>query len=66
MTSSCVVTVPTSFTCCKARQATGILSFLCLHNRYIAKVVTNSEITAVMNRKNIYDILVRKEISVSS
>ena len=34
-----------------ARLATSVLSFLCLHNIYIAKVVTNSDITAVTNRK---------------
>ena len=51
LTSVCVVTAPTSFTCCKARLDTDVLSFLCLHKRYIAKVVTISDITAVMNRK---------------
>ena len=51
LTSFCVVTVPTSLTCLKARLATNILSFLCLYNRYIAKVVTSGEITVVMNRK---------------
>ena len=53
MASSCVVTVPTSFTCFKASLATSILSFLYLHNKYIAKVVTSSEITAVMNRTHL-------------
>ena len=51
VTSSCVVTEPTSFICCKARLVTSVLSFLCLHSKYITKVVTNSEIIAVMNRK---------------
>ena len=50
VTSSCAITVPT-FTCWNARLATSVLSFLCLHNIYIAKVVTNSDITAVTNRK---------------
>ena len=50
VTSSCVVAVPTSLTCCKARLSTKVLSFSCLHSKYIAKVVTNSKIIAVMNR----------------
>ena len=29
---SCVVTVPTSFICCRARLVTKVLSFLCLHS----------------------------------
>ena len=49
--SSCVVTVSTSLTCCKARLATSVLSFLCLHSKYIAKFVTSNEIIAAMNRK---------------
>ena len=55
LTSFCVITAPTSFTYCKARLATKLLSLLCLHNGYIAKVVTSREITAVANKqKNIY------------
>ena len=62
--SSCVVTAPTSFISCKVRLVTSILSFLCLHGKYITKVVTNSEIVAVMNQKSIYDKVIQKEISV--
>ena len=51
MTSSCIVAVPTSLTFCKARLATNVLSFSCLHSKYIAKVVMNSEIIAAINRK---------------
>ena len=51
VTSSCVVTVPTSLTCCKARLVTKVLSFSGLHNKYIAKVVINNEIITATNRK---------------
>ena len=66
VTSSCVATVPTSLTCCKARLATSILGFLCLHSKFIAKVVTSNEIIAATNRKNIHYGVVRKETFVSS
>ena len=64
VSSSCVVTVPTSHTCCKARLATSILSFLCLHSKYIAKFVTSIEIEN--KKKNIHYEVVRKEMFVSS
>ena len=51
MISSCLVTAPTSFICCKARLATSVLSFMCLHTMYTTKVITNNEIITVTNRK---------------
>ena len=48
---SCMVTVPTSFICCKARLDTSILSFACLHSMWITKIVANNEIITVTNRK---------------
>ena len=51
VTFSCVVTGPTSITYCKARLVTSVMSFFCLHSKYIAEVVTNNEIIAEMNRK---------------
>ena len=53
VTSSCVVVVPTSLTFCKARLATKVLSFSCLHSKYVAKFVTNSKIIAAINRKHL-------------
>ena len=50
---SCVATSPTSFICCKARLVTKVLSLLCLHSIDITNIVTNNEIIAVTNRKNI-------------
>ena len=52
MLSSCLVTAPISFICCKTRLITNVLSFMCLHNMYITKVITNNEILTVMNRKH--------------
>ena len=48
---SCVATTPTSFMCCKARLATKVLSFICLHSIEITNIITNNEIIAVTNRK---------------
>ena len=48
---SCVDTIPTSFICCKARLATKVISFLCLHNIYMTNVVTSNKIIAVTKRK---------------
>ena len=59
-----LVTAPTSFICCKAKLDTSILSFMCLHSMYIIKVVTNSEIVTVTNRKNTYSESVEKGIFV--
>ena len=64
MISSCLITAPTSFICCKAILLTGILSFMCLHSMYITEVITNSEIIAAVNRKNFYSEIVEKEIYV--
>ena len=50
MTSPWAVTAPTSFICYKARLVTNIPSFMCLHNKYAAKSVTNTEIIAATNR----------------
>ena len=50
VTSSCVVVVPTSLTFCKASLATKVLHLSCLHRKYIARVVTNSEIIAAKSR----------------
>ena len=55
-----LATTPTYFICCKARLVTRILSFMCLHSIYMTYVVTNNEIIAVTNRKNIYCIVVVK------
>ena len=59
--SSWWVTAPTSFICCKSRLVTIVLSFMCLHNMYITKVVTSIEIIAAMNRKISVVKLLKKE-----
>ena len=59
--SSCAVTAPASFICCKARLVTRVLSFVCLHNMYNNKIVTRMEIIASMNRKtSVVELLKRK------
>ena len=50
-TYPCLVTAPTSFICCAGRLVTRDLNFMCLHNMYITKGVTKSEIIATMKRK---------------
>ena len=50
--SSCLVTTPI-FICCKARLVTTVLSFMCLHNMHITKVITKSEMITAMNRKHL-------------
>ena len=55
------VTAPTSFTCCEVRLVTNVLNSLCLHNRYIAKVVTSRDYCS-NEQENIYYIIVREEI----
>ena len=57
---SCLVTALTSFICCKARLVISILSFMCLHSMYFTKVVSNSEIIAVKNRKTSIVKLLKK------
>ena len=51
VTSSYLVTAPTSFICCKAILVTRVLNFICLHTMYITIVVTNNEIITVTNTK---------------
>ena len=43
--------VPTSLTWCKTKLAINILIFLCLHSKYIIKVVDISEIIEEINTK---------------
>ena len=50
-TCSCLVTVPTSLICCKARLVTEDFNFVCLHIIYIIIYVTTNEVIAVTNRK---------------
>ena len=64
MITSCLGTAPTSFIYCKARLVTKVLRFMCLHSVYITMVVTNIEIIAVINRKNVYSIIYEKEVFV--
>ena len=60
MISFCV-TAPTSFNYCNASFLTNVLSFLCLHSKYIAKFVTGSDTIAVMNRKTFIIWLLEKK-----
>ena len=48
---SCLVTVPTSFICCKARLVTNDFNVVCLHITSRITNVTNSEMIAETNRK---------------
>ena len=59
--SSCLVTAHTSFICCNARLVTRVLSYMCLHNMYNTKVVTNIEIITATNRKTSVVRLLKKE-----
>ena len=43
--------VPTSLTLCKTKLAINVLIFLCLHSKYIIKVVDISEIIEEINMK---------------
>ena len=61
MTFSCIVAAPTSFVCCNARLDTSVLSFLCLHSKYIAKFVSSNEIIEVTIRKTSTMKLLKKK-----
>ena len=47
----CLVTVPTSFICCKARLVTNYFNLVCLHILNKTTIVTNNKIIAATNRK---------------
>ena len=64
-TCSCLVTVPTSLNCCKTRLVTKDFNLVCLHIMHKTIDVTTNEIIAVINRKNVYSIIVRKGVFVS-
>ena len=64
-TCSHLVTMPTSFLCCKVRLVTKDFNFICLHIIYKVIDVTTYEIIAVTIRQNIYSIIIKKGIFVS-
>ena len=47
--SFCGNYVPTSLTWCKMKLVISVQSFLCLHNKYIVKVVANRETITEMS-----------------
>ena len=49
--SFCVNSEPTSLTWCKTKLAINVQSFLCLHDKYIVKVVANRKTIAEMSMK---------------
>ena len=53
-TCSCLVTMPTSLNCCKARLVAKDFNLACLHIIYTTIDVTSNEIIAVTNRKSLY------------
>ena len=47
----CLVIVPTSLICCKARLVTNDFNLVCLHIINKTTVITNNKIIAVTNKK---------------
>ena len=50
-TCSCLITMPTSLICCKARLVTKDFNFVCLHIIYNTIDVTTNKMIAVLNKK---------------
>ena len=54
----------TSFISCKIKLGANVLMCLCLQNRYTTKAVDISEIIEDVKHKDIYNIIIGKEIFV--